>query len=153
MATKDEALKMAIEALEDADTIITQRCRVLLDAIQPAINACKEALEQQTDCNHDWVSAKNKIVQNGSVCMKCHAISALELNELKALEQPAQEPVNNCPNCGSWFTKEIHSIPAPLWQELTDDEITELHHNWITNSDTMYFARAIEQALRNKNAL
>ena len=30
MATKDEALKMAIEALEDADTIITQRCRVLL---------------------------------------------------------------------------------------------------------------------------
>ena len=39
------------------------------------------------------------------------------------------------------------------WQELTDDEITELHHNWITNSDTMYFARAIEQALRSKNAL
>jgi hypothetical protein len=50
MVSKNEALKMAIEALEDADTIITQRCRIVLDAIQPAINACKEALEQPV-CN------------------------------------------------------------------------------------------------------
>ena len=44
--TKDEALKIAIETLENANTIITQRCRVLLDATQPAFNACEEALEQ-----------------------------------------------------------------------------------------------------------
>ena len=37
------------------------------------------------------------------------------------------------------------------WQGLTDNEITELHHNWITNSDTMYFARAIEAKLKEKN--
>ena len=114
MNIKDEALKMAIEALEDADTIITQRCRILLDAIQPAINACKEALEQQTDCNHDWVSAKNKIVQNGSVCMKCHAISALELNELKALEQPAQEPVRR--QCVVCETEYDDGIPPKVKQ-------------------------------------
>ena len=39
---------------------------------------------------------------------------------------------------------------------LTDDEIFELHHKWIINSgnkDTQYdFARAIEQALKDKNA-
>jgi DNA-directed RNA polymerase subunit RPC12/RpoP len=99
--TKDEALKMAIEALEDS-----------LTRQDVAINACKEALEQ-----------------------------------------PAQEPVNNCPNCGSWFTKEIHSIPKPLWQELTDDEIMHIARESYMSRDggDIKFARAIEQALKDKN--
>ena len=45
--------------------------------------------------------------------------------------------------------------PAPSWQGLSDDEIFDLHHKWIMNSgnkDTQYdFARAIEQALKEKN--
>ena len=46
MMTKNEALKMAIEALRTADAIVTEYSGVELESIQPAINACKEALEQ-----------------------------------------------------------------------------------------------------------
>jgi len=81
----------------------------------------------------------------------------------EALEQPAQKPVgvvswhegtvmgsifpsSNMPKDGDLIYTHPHQ-----WQGLTDNEITELHHNWITNSDTMYFARAIEAKLKEKN--
>ena len=85
----------------------------------------------------------------------------------EALAQPAQEPV-------AWMSKKrgdvskakmyfnegeeilpLYTHPAPSWQGLSDDEINNLHHKWIMNSgnkDTQYdFARAIEQALKEKN--
>ena len=107
MVTKDEALKIAIEALS---AISLSRG----DPITKAIRACKEALEQ-----------------------------------------PAQEPIHNCPNCNSLFTKEIHSIPAPSWQGLSDDEIFEIDKSIdpkisIGIGKTL-FARAIEQAIKEKN--
>jgi hypothetical protein len=42
---KDEALKMAIKALEDANDFF--ECERLCTPYDEAINACKEALEQQ----------------------------------------------------------------------------------------------------------
>ena len=48
------------------------------------------------------------------------------MGRTKENEQPAQEPIHNCPNCNSLFTKEIYSTPAPLWQGLSDDEIKKL---------------------------
>lgn len=73
----------------------------------------------------------------------------------EALAQPAQEPVNNCPNCNSWFTKEIHSIPAPSWQELSDDEIESLYEkikfDVYVKDIVIDFSRAIEQELKEKN--
>jgi hypothetical protein len=92
------------------------------------------------------------------------AINACE----KALEQPAQEPVAWMSKMGSFTAiaetkKQLPkgTEPIPLythphqWQELTDDEINELHHKWIMNSgnkDTQYdFARAIEAKLKEKN--
>lgn len=33
-------------------------------------------------CDHEWVSAKNAVVQNGSICAKCHRISSHEPEEL-----------------------------------------------------------------------
>jgi hypothetical protein len=86
--TKDEALKMAIEALNDSLTRFSTFNEMQHDAIQ----ACIDALEQ------------------------------------------------------------------PAWQGLTDDEITKVYKNsLIVHSDTHYefnnfkFARAIEQALKDKN--
>lgn len=70
----------------------------------------------------------------------------------------AQEPVmiedcNAARQIKEWHEKNTH--PAPSWQGLSDDEINNLHHKWIMNSgnkDTQYdFARAIEQALKEKN--
>ncbi len=34
-------------------------------------------------CKHDWYSAKNPVVQNGSVCVICGAIDPREPEELK----------------------------------------------------------------------
>jgi len=41
----------------------------------------KEAIEPlpESICNHHWVSAVNSRVKNGSVCLKCHAISAKDV--------------------------------------------------------------------------
>jgi len=107
--------------------------------------------------------------------MAIEAINACK----EALEQPAQEPVKleealkhcdgkdcecfayyqgECTCDADWTPEEVVKLRYQLnnthphqWQGLTDDEIVKLHHNWITNSDTMYFARAIEQALKEKN--
>ena len=102
--TKDEALKMAIEVMENYNDGWTP------DEMISAINACKEALEQPT---------------------------VAELNDTYLRDTY------------------VEGLNQPTWQGLTDDEINELHHKWIMNNnnkDTQYdFARAIEQALKEKN--
>ena len=40
-------------------------------------------VEELSVCKHDWYSAKNPVVQNGSVCVICGAIDAREPEELK----------------------------------------------------------------------
>jgi len=40
-------------------------------------------VEELPVCKHDWYSAKNPVVQNGSVCVKCYAIDPREPEELK----------------------------------------------------------------------
>jgi hypothetical protein len=49
--TKDEALKMAIEALETADAIDAEYSGVYFERIQPTSQACKEALADNTQKN------------------------------------------------------------------------------------------------------
>ena len=39
-------------------------------------------VEELSVCKHDWYSAKNPVVQNGSVCVICGAIDAREPEEL-----------------------------------------------------------------------
>lgn len=39
-----------------------------------------DSLEE--DCTHEWVSAKNKVVTNGEICVKCHAIRQEEYDEV-----------------------------------------------------------------------
>jgi len=46
--TKDEALLMAIEALEDANYVVSQEWSIIGE-YNDAIQACKEALEQPTE--------------------------------------------------------------------------------------------------------
>jgi hypothetical protein len=65
--TKDEALNMAIEALEDFST---QYAR-----LEPIINACKEALEPEPMTTTDVITCK----MVGKCCMTG-----------EALEQPSQ---------------------------------------------------------------
>ena len=89
-----------------------------------------------------------------------------------ANEQPAQEPVawrvllDESPEDTDWHymtgepwecfkrsAEPLYTHPAPSWQELSEHEIWEIEctGGWDAENDTVGFARAIEQALRNKN--
>jgi hypothetical protein len=132
--TKDEALKMAIEVMDN----IEEPFRKYADE---AINACKEALEQPAQ---EPVYA---IVSDGHIQYDLNT-GLLEIYNSK------EEAEDN-----TFIGAEIKAIDiythSHQWQGLTDDEINELHHKWIMNSgnkDTQYdFACAIEQALKEKN--
>jgi hypothetical protein len=39
-------------------------------------------IEELPDCKHDWYSARNPVVQNGSVCVICGAVDARSPKEL-----------------------------------------------------------------------
>ena len=150
---KDEALKIAIEALEDANSMIASEWS-RYGEYDEAINACKEALD---------LSEKQYTFPDKLKIANCD------------LKQPAQEASEQapCEQPVAWqwlksghMRKKIPKTATPehwrplythphQWQGLTDDELNELHHKWIMNSgnkDTQYdFARAIEQALKEKN--
>ncbi len=149
--TKDEALKMAIKAL------LTGHHHT--DLCNEAVNACKEALEQPiNEFNPDWDATEEIVKENINLHQK-----------IEALEQPAQEPVGVVSwhegiVMGSIFPSStmpkdgdlLYTHPA---QPLSDDEIGKLFSEFIashhTPSDSFKviagFARAIEQALKEKN--
>jgi len=103
--TKDEALKMAIEAMTLPNNL----------SFLMAITACKEALEQP---------------------------SVAELND-EYLRDTYVEGLSSA--------QDTH--PAPSWQGLSDGELSEL---LVSKGETsikyLDFARAIEQALKDKNS-
>lgn len=175
--TKDEALKMAIEALmvgsKIADTFLPSDDRTI--QISKAINACKEALEQpaQTDVDLELKQFSKNLIDNQT--QDEHPLSSEQLWDLYETEQPAQEPVawlcegivepisneqknKQIENGLSWTKK--YNIPLYThphqWQGLTDDEMLNILTPIVlldnTDAITDYeIALAIEQALKEKN--
>jgi hypothetical protein len=121
-----EALKMAIEALEEAEDIIEGKT-TQGGYFYKAIQACKEALEQpaQEPVALKFPTMLRKMWSGGEV----------------------QE----------WLDKQqsLYSHPAPSWQGLSDDEIDAVWFEVVKENNFegagKYFARAIEQALKEKN--
>jgi hypothetical protein len=113
---------------------------------QPEQSACEECIGFNKQ-----LMAENDSLRN--------VIQQLE-NESKFFdEQPAQEPVSlgdfdnmskaECVDYIEYLRKEIDLLRFKEWQGLTNDEIYKCQHP--EYPDTMYFARAIEQALKEKN--
>jgi len=158
MATKDEALKMAIEWLDDYTP-------------DEVINACKEALEQP---------AEPRLVSyapDGSTCTLNIDGEEVYFNR----EQPAQEPVawmkgalDNARDVCKYLDhdmvkeakahtqffwndldkiREFDNTHPHQWQGLTDDEIWDIA-NFLGKKEWDYpvmFAKTIEKVLREKN--
>ena len=105
--TKDEALKMAIEALENSLTIQ-----------DVAINACKEALELDEIFKKAYAKQAEKV----KVLYEKNGIQTCEI------------------------------LPAPSWQGLTDDDVTDLVNFWnISDIEIAPFIEMVVRKLKDKN--
>ena len=93
-ATKDmpQGYYVPGEYFQKFAELIVKECGVALSPMLrdmvsrgQAYNLIKEhfGVEEHAVCNHDWYSARNPVVKNGSVCVKCGAIDSREPEELK----------------------------------------------------------------------
>jgi hypothetical protein len=125
MTTKDEALKMAIEAMEDLCEAFMLgadwRGVGVYDGTVDALQACNEALETP-ECN-PHPKAPHGFNRNAS-----HSAGRYVCE------------------CEGWQLE---------WQGLSNDRIREIGDNCLENNNKLFnwidFARAIEQALKEKN--
>ena len=151
MISKDEALKMAIEALETTE--VQSEYDGLSDMIFKAINACKEALKPNPDCDEACMFQCQMEKEHGMTYEQGfdHGWEAR-----LAEEQPAQEPVKYLGALANIDGSVNLYFKKDQWQGLTDDEIKE--RLGITgNEEPRYIkeaiadARAIEAKLKENN--
>ena len=163
--TKNEALRMAIEAL---DTLMMEKGSIY----QQALQACKEALEQPaqepvallealSDLEHQqWMKWAQSIIDSEPISDARKQRWATMMVDYKDLPDNIQEYDRE------WARKvmALYTHPAPSWQGLSDDEISHLkylHVDYELFDEGEYgtecnvyvdeFARAIEQTLKEKN--
>ena len=171
--TKDEALKLALEALEAAYARIVTKCEqnlvtyngVDVDTLtlsQEAITAIKEALaqpEQDGKCKH---------CTDG-----CHACDARKLPEQELVQTipsfaQLQQIIINLEHCllrdskqeflrvwiRDWTEHKLsqNTPPQRTWVELTDEEIDDLSRTMVKgNKSVNWLCQAIEAKLKEKN--
>jgi hypothetical protein len=88
--TKDEALRLAWDALEDIGDEWGFTSKRTVPKRKEAITAIKEALAQTEQCRHRIADARNKVVKDGYICVDCGALfSSADHNEA----QPEQDLV------------------------------------------------------------
>jgi hypothetical protein len=139
---KDEALKMAIEALEDASGMAYSEFSIE-NEYEDVINACKEALEQPAQ---EPVEVYG-ILDDGDYV-------SVEATKEGAIKQCDFMNKHDC-NC---TYKPLYTHPHQ-WQGLTDEEIEyweclkapPVHPDFLEDDSWREFARCIEKALKEKN--
>ena len=168
-----EALKLAIEQMQHLIKIYIPSPEWSGTAIQEdcyeTIQACKEALAQPAQEPLAWISVKDRFPKEMGRYLvyveeiydlgNAHYIWNAGFNPNDGVFQEETMKngtvthwmnLPNTPNGISHYINPTHS--APLWQGLSDDEITQLKDDWGIDIDHWNdFARTIEQALRNKN--
>jgi hypothetical protein len=128
---KDEALKMAIEAMKNSKESWHQIgiYDSTYDGLVNAINACKEALEQPAQEPVAWMMVHRE-PEHGAAYL--------------TFDKPTRnQKISHHPH-------ELYTHPHQFIG-LTDDEINKLNPFGYADEYELEFARAIEQALRIKN--
>jgi len=155
--TKDEALKLALEALEaDPLEMVADANGHMIFLKDKAITAIKEALAQPwekfCDSNCVWTDhhpdCKLAQPEHGWTPERIAGMARLKEAQDKKLAQPEQPKVRtgNCLRVGV-CASEGHKI-APQRKPLTDEEILTYRHmiDWTAEWSYINFARAIEVA-------
>ncbi len=129
MKTKDEALKIAIEALDNACIKIEKWTKGgKWTAGKEALAKCKEALEQPAQEPVGWLSTGHIFTEN-------------------------VEQANHWVECGGLATK-LYTHPAPSWQGLSDDDKANLCDKYWDSENghsIKDIITMVEQALKEKN--
>ena len=166
--TKDEALKIALEALEDnKHYIIENERREYLLMYEAVIDKCKEALAQPEQEPMEW----HEIVLNQKQFLDK---MELLLAKTTAPPQPKQEPVvivesvatvvsesGNQEVTMSWWhepalpvgTKLYTTPPQRTWVDLTDEEISKISQRLGIDHDDSWtdLKQAFEAKLKERN--
>ena len=152
--TKDEALKMAIEAMDDSMIVCENLHHAKKDQHKydencpvekrwnEAINACKEALEQPGA----WLDEMQGITQQ-----EYYQEPVAWTDEYKMFLEWDKEIL-----CDKAVCKEHEAIPLYIhphqWQGLTDDEIKDLANFWdISDIKIEPFIEKVIQKIKEKN--
>ena len=125
--TKDEALKMALEALEFMSHVDS----IFANEFDFQINAIKEALAQPEQEPVAWAMLHD----NG------HFIDAIHPDEHARVEGEYTHPLYTSPPQRTW-------VNATTWRGLTEAQCGVL---WKTNMTPFEYYQAIEAKLRSKN--
>jgi len=138
--TKDKALRLALEALEDETN----------EKYCPAITAIKAALEAK----NEPVFHKPHLDIEGPlhVVCRCPACKAQPQRKPLTVEQP-EVRTGNCLRIGV-CASEGHKIqPQRTWVGLTEEDLKPICNEWriVYGAWAEDFARAIEAKLRSKN--
>jgi DNA-directed RNA polymerase subunit RPC12/RpoP len=105
--TKDEALRLALEALEKISMGGDPRWA------DEAITAIKEALAQTEQCRHRIADARNKVVKEGYICVDCGALFSSADHNKAQREQDGEckHCADGCPACDATkLQKEAHDL-------------------------------------------
>ena len=136
--TKDEALKLALEALKQIDEAMP------FPVAKLAQKVIKEALAQVEQEPVAWISATELLVMRGN------ALGGAKDWRVNLGLEPEEGEVGlyTTPPQGIYYTP-----PQRTWVGLTDEEILSISADCASSHQHMdiHFARAIEAALKAKN--
>lgn len=138
--TKDEALKMAIEAMTLPNNL----------SFLMAITACKDALEQPAQKS---MACDGKFPENFDDSLNIPA-QYLRLANGIMMDYMGKR-LWDVPMCATAIMEFINAHPAPSWQGLSDAEVliicAKMAAKLPNKEIDLIFARAIEQVLKEKN--
>ena len=146
--TKDEALKLALEALEEINKLSVGENAICLPAeIDTAMDAIKEALAQTEQEPVAWLLTDKNINS-----LQVDSIQRL-INRLKhAHHTDIRVRINGQ---DEWFQadwlKHLTRTTPPQRKPLTEKRIEELYSFWVVDcQDIVGFARAVERTVKGE---
>jgi hypothetical protein len=150
MMTKDEALRMAIQALEEAREQLGG-----LPPLEKLIQDCKEALEQPAQKHETWIDVNDKLPEpeiNFLSFSKTYGyqVSMYSNNPFNSTLLPTFERLK----IDKWMPIPVYTLPHQ-WQGLTDNEmVSKVFENDELLARILYLdgvSKALKQTLKEMN--